>query len=101
MIAPTTTDAQTEERRTVLIIEEDDVVREFLAVIWRRWRASSTTLGRPESGSSEALSGCVVDVVRVVGGGARAVVAPFSAERQSAWSSGSRPCCGSGPAAMA
>ncbi len=35
MIAPMTTDAQTEQKRTVLVIEEDDVAREFLAVIWR------------------------------------------------------------------
>jgi DNA-binding response OmpR family regulator len=31
MIAPTTTDAQTAERRTVLVIEEDDAARESLA----------------------------------------------------------------------
>lgn len=31
MIARTTTDAQTKERRTVLVIEEDEVAREFLA----------------------------------------------------------------------
>jgi DNA-binding response OmpR family regulator len=31
MIAPITTDAQTRERQTVLVIEEDDAAREFLA----------------------------------------------------------------------